>query len=80
MMQALQQDFSALTSRDKMRFLRWAAESVGAKLDTVFSPTTEEVDAQADGKLQQNEEVKVDVLNAQRKQNREADIPEFLKR
>ena len=38
-MQALQQDFSALTSRDKMRFLRWAAESVGAHLDIVFGDT-----------------------------------------
>ena len=74
MMQALQQDFSALTSRDKMRFLRWAAESVGARLDTVFGSVTAE---HGDTRV---EEVKVDVLNAQREQNKEAEIPEFLKR
>ena len=42
MLQEMEQSFAALSSRDKMKFLRWAAESVGAKLDTVFGPTLAE--------------------------------------
>ena len=71
MMQALQQDFSALTSRDKMRFLRWAAESVGARLDTVFGsidlPVNGGTGASSSG-------------DAKAALSGEAEIPEFLKR
>ena len=74
-MTELEQAFTALAGREKMRFLRWAAESVGARLDTVFTPSDLPVnggtgasslkDAQADAKLAQNEEM---------------DIPESLRR
>ena len=40
-MSEIEQAFAALPARDKMKFLRWAAESVGAKLDTVFGPADE---------------------------------------
>ena len=36
MIEHMEQSFAALSSREKMQFLRWAAESVGAKLETVF--------------------------------------------
>ena len=39
MLQEMEQSFTALSSRDKMKFLRWAAESVGARLNTVFGDT-----------------------------------------
>ena len=79
MMQALQQDFSALTSRDKMKFIRWAAESVGAKLDTVFGPTTPDfTSVQDSGEPVTTEHGDTRAEHLQ--QNEETEIPEFLKR
>ena len=43
----LEQSFAALSSRDKMKFLRWAAESVGAKLAVAFD-SPGDLDAQTD--------------------------------
>lgn len=64
MFQELEQSFAALSSRDKMKFLRWAAESVGAKLDTIFSGPQHGSHAEL----------------STRSELGEADIPEFLKR
>ncbi len=77
MFQELEQSFAALTSRDKMKFLRWAAESVGAKLDTVFSAT-----AFGDNQVV-NDALTMSTSDWDKKHSDpygEADIPEFLRR
>lgn len=85
MLNEVEEKFSALTSPDKMKFLRWAAESVGAKLDTVFGLTKEEVEDQA---KTQAERLRIiahepnEILAAMPfvEIQAQADIPDFLKR
>ena len=67
MLQEMEQSFTALSSRDKMKFLRWAAESIGAKIDLghqVPEPLVPE-----DSRL-----------NNPDFHGQDVDIPEFLKR
>lgn len=77
----LEQTFSALTSREKMKFLRWAAESVGAKLDTVFGAPAEVAPGWLDETLGRAEETAKTIPSyVEAEVPEQMEIPEFLKR